>query len=64
VLLSQHGQEELDAFTRRVNDELARLGPSVRNVSMSTCLHEKQLGGRINIPSVLVVVMITCEDSP
>ena len=60
--IAQHGQEELEAFTKRVNEELQRLGPSVKDVRMGTCLHEKSLGGRISIPTVLFALMVLYEE--
>ncbi|MBM3476470.1 MAG: hypothetical protein FJX75_24625 [Armatimonadetes bacterium] len=63
MFIAQHGQEELEAFTIRVNEELERLGPKVRDVRMSTCLHEKSIGGRINIPTVLFALMVLYEES-
>jgi hypothetical protein len=62
LFISQHGQEELEAFTTRVNEELQRLGPTVKDVRMSTCLHEKSLGGRVSIPTVLFALMVMYEE--
>ncbi len=63
LFIAQHGQEELEAFHTRVNAELARLGSQVRDVHMGTCLHEKSLGGRVSIPTVLFSVMVMYEES-
>ena len=63
LLVVQHGQEELDDFSHRVNGELQRLGGSVRDVRMTTCLHERSIGGRVSIPTVIVTVMVLYEES-
>jgi len=63
LFIAQHGQEELDQFTERVNEELARLGPKVKDIRMGTCLHEKSIGGRISIPTVLFALMVMYEDA-
>jgi hypothetical protein len=63
LFIAQHGQEEMDAFHTRVNGELARLGSRVKGVQMSSCLHEKSLGGRVTIPTVLFSLMVTYEDA-
>jgi len=62
LLIAQHGQEDLEGFHQRVNTELARLGSQVKNVQMSCCLHERSLGGRIQIPTMLFSLMITYEE--
>ena len=62
LFIAQHGQEELDQFAERVNEELVRLGPKVKDIRMSTCLHEKSIGGRINIPTVLFALMVLYEE--
>jgi len=61
--MAQHGQEELDAFNARVNAEVERLGSAVKDIRMATCLHERSIGGRISIPTVIVTVMIVYEGS-
>ncbi|MBM3501046.1 MAG: hypothetical protein FJX74_20540 [Armatimonadetes bacterium] len=61
LFIAQHGQEEMDAFHERVNGELGRLGARIREVQMSTNLHEKSLGGRVSIPTVLFSLMVLYE---
>lgn len=62
LFIAQHGQEESEAFHARVNAELARLGDRIKQVQFGACLHEKTIGGRANIPSILFTVMVLYED--
>jgi hypothetical protein len=61
-LLTQGPSEDVATFTRRVNDELARLGDAVKDVKMSTGIHEVTIAGRLALPRVITSILIICED--
>jgi len=63
VLVSQGSSEDLSSFNDRVNEELGRLGSAVRNVTMTSAVHESMIAGRVAIPRLLHSILVTYEDN-
>lgn len=63
VLVSQGSSEDLSSFNNRVNEELGRLGSTVRDVTMTSAVHESMIAGRVAIPRLLHSILVTYEDS-
>lgn len=63
LLVSQGSSEDLSSFSNRVNQELVRLGSTVRDVTMTSAVHESMIAGRVAIPRLLHSILVTYEDS-
>jgi hypothetical protein len=63
-LVVQGPSEDIPAFTTRLNEELAKLGDSVRQVHLAAGIHEVTIAGRLSLPRVLNSILILHEDRP
>ena len=61
-LLVQGPSEDTATFQARLNEELARLGDTVKDVKLSAGVHEVTIGGRLNLPRIISTVLVLYEE--
>jgi hypothetical protein len=61
ALLSQGSSEDLSSFNTRVNEELARIGADMKDIAMTSNIHESMIAGRVAVPRMLHSVLIMYE---
>jgi hypothetical protein len=62
LLVVQAPSEDLPAFQTRLNEALAELGDSIKDVKMAADIHEVSIAGRLSLPRVLNSILILYED--